>query len=664
MMENYRCNLCGGELALSADKNLGICKNCGSVVQMPKALDPQPAAAKDAAIPAMLKRGQLALEDGEWFKADSFFEEVLNHDPENAEAYLGKLLAGSRAQNLEQLFAAYEADFASPAYEPRFACEEAATHAATVAAGAEVPGYLYAADIIRLYDFDRSYPSAVTSRKLQREHQRAQLAAIRPLSRAMQFASGELKTTLEAKIKALYDVQDKRVAQAEADEASNIASVRQAYADHIAKVDQIVQSQQRDAMQRRDEYYQYCVDKMKQASSARDYDEAFRLFESLGAYQDSLRYRAECQAKATAIRAEQARIRKDVATRKAKKTLRWIVGITSAIVLCLVGIILYKHVYVPYRSYKAAEELLKNGKPVEAALAFKELGDYRDSAERCFEAWGQATVRETVSAGAHHTVAVKSDGTVVAVGDNYNHKCDVSDWTDIVAVSAGTAHTVGLKKDGTVVSCGGNYYGECNVGNWDHIVAISAGEYFTVGLRDDCTVVATGANDAGQCTVDSWEDIVAVCAGSDHALGLKKDGTVVISGSQNLYALDDVLEWKGIVAVSAGVANIIGLKKDGTVVACGSNYHHPCDVEGWTDIVAVSAGSLHTVGLKADGTVVAVGANGNGQCNVEDWTDIVAVSGGDNFTIGLKKNGTVIAIGDNFDSQCNVSEWKNIKLPN
>lgn len=44
-------------------------------------------------ISALLKRGFMALEDGEWSKADNFFEQCLNQDAELAEAYLGKLMA-------------------------------------------------------------------------------------------------------------------------------------------------------------------------------------------------------------------------------------------------------------------------------------------------------------------------------------------------------------------------------------------------------------------------------------------------------------------------------------------------------------------------------------------------------------------------------------------
>ena len=69
----------------------------------------------------------------------------------------------------------------------------------------------------------------------------------------------------------------------------------------------------------------------------------------------------------------------------------------------------------------------------------------------------------TVSAGGSHTVGLRADGTVVAVGWNQYGQCDVSGWTDIVAISAGLSHTVGLRADGTVVAVGWNEYGQCDV---------------------------------------------------------------------------------------------------------------------------------------------------------------------------------------------------------
>lgn len=44
-------------------------------------------------INALIQRGFMALEDKEWEKADGFFEDVLNADAQNVNAYLGKLMA-------------------------------------------------------------------------------------------------------------------------------------------------------------------------------------------------------------------------------------------------------------------------------------------------------------------------------------------------------------------------------------------------------------------------------------------------------------------------------------------------------------------------------------------------------------------------------------------
>ena len=42
-----------------------------------------------------------------------------------------------------------------------------------------------------------------------------------------------------------------------------------------------------------------------------------------------------------------------------------------------------------------------------------------------------ATLRDTISAGIWHTVGLKSDGTVIVVGDNSADQCDVSNWSNI-----------------------------------------------------------------------------------------------------------------------------------------------------------------------------------------------------------------------------------------
>ena len=51
----------------------------------------------------LIKRAVMLLEDAEWEKADEILEEVLNHDPENARAYVGKLMIDVKVNKEENL---------------------------------------------------------------------------------------------------------------------------------------------------------------------------------------------------------------------------------------------------------------------------------------------------------------------------------------------------------------------------------------------------------------------------------------------------------------------------------------------------------------------------------------------------------------------------------
>ena len=55
----------------------------------------------------LLEKGFLCLEEKNWNKADGFFETVLNNDPKNAKAYLGKLLADLEISKMEKLSSFY-----------------------------------------------------------------------------------------------------------------------------------------------------------------------------------------------------------------------------------------------------------------------------------------------------------------------------------------------------------------------------------------------------------------------------------------------------------------------------------------------------------------------------------------------------------------------------
>ncbi|MGA1823914.1 MAG: hypothetical protein ACMUIP_04550 [bacterium] len=46
-------------------------------------------------------------------------------------------------------------------------------------------------------------------------------------------------------------------------------------------------------------------------------------------------------------------------------------------------------------------------------------------------------------------------------------QCDVNSWTDIQQIATGGHHTLGLKSDGTVMAVGSNRYGQCDVSSWN-----------------------------------------------------------------------------------------------------------------------------------------------------------------------------------------------------
>jgi len=112
-----------------------------------------------------------------------------------------------------------------------------------------------------------------------------------------------------------------------------------------------------------------------------------------------------------------------------------------------------------------------------------------------------------------------------------------------VCVSISDSHTISLKTDGTVVAVGSNSKGQCNVSGWRYIVAVAAGDYHTIGLKADGTVVAVGSNRYGQCDVSGWQNIIAIVAGDHRTVGLKADGTVVAVGKNKDYCKGYLFEW-------------------------------------------------------------------------------------------------------------------------
>ena len=650
-------------------------------------------------VQALLDRGQMALEDGEWEKADEFFEQVLNQDAKCGAAYLGKFLARVECRSAKTYADAYieNVKAEAPNEKNADACEPDEAFITSCVEKYTVPGILSGNQIRQMLEFDLEYCEASSLYALRAEEAQEQFAADKDLMRATKYASSEAKTITEDIPQTLDTLRRDAQKREDAERARITADYHKFLTETEAKLEnehpqrlEEAQAQQKAAAKTRKittialgaataviavvllitkvivPAAKYS--KAEKLLAAGDYDNAITAFAALGDYKDAAERIPQTEdAKIEAQKAQKA---------YAEAEKRLTAGDYDSAIAAFEKLGDYEDASERATQAKAtkasqnaqnyadAESLQTQGKSAEAAIVFGKLAGYKDAHERGLALWNDIAKRDSIDAGRAHTIGLKTDGTVVAVGYNNHGQCNVSDWTDIVAISAGNTHTVGLKANGTVVAVGNNANGRCNVSNWTDIVAISAGDSHTVGLKADGTVVAVGENEDSQCDVSGWTDIVAISAGNNYTVGLKADGTVVAVGN-NEYCQCDVSGWTDIAAISAGALHTVGLKSDGTVVAVGYNDDGQCDdVSSWTNIVAISVGALHTVGLKADGTVVTVGDNYYGQFDASEWTDIVAISTEWPHTVGLKADGTVVAVGYNKYGQCNVSGWKDIKLPN
>ena len=613
---------------------------------------------------ALLKRGYMALDDRSWSDAKSYFDRVLDMDAECGAAYLGLFLSDKQCSTADEYAAERTKALPPPQTEVLEACPEQSERIKRVIQENVIPDYLDDGEIRPLFSFDRSYESRVRWLRSLREKEQELLAGDRALSRAKKFVSVEASEQIkrmEDKVKSFFDAA---IADAEAEDKANITRISEEYNTWLDKAESEAKRLHDEATERRENDYIEACKKADAASTEEECREAEKILEQISksGYKDVAAKAEYCKEKRSELVEKRKEEERELAEKKAKaRKRRFIIG-TSVAAAIIAVFLLSTKLIIPSIHYNKAESLLTEGDKVHAAVTFGAASGYSDASGRCLSLWDDIAQRDSIATGFSQTVGLKSDGTVVATGSNSCGKCDVSDWTDIVAVAAGDYHTVGLRSDGTVVAVGDDNAWQCSVFYWKDIVAISAGNYHTVGLKSDGTVVAIGEIDYGRCDVSGWRGIIAISAGGSHTIGLKSDGTVVAAGS-NYDGQCDVSGWTDIVAVSAGEDHTVGLKSDGTVVATGSNFYGQCDVNGWGGIVAAAAGNKHTVGLKSDGTVVAVGDNYYGQCDVSNWKDIVAVSAGEDYTVGLKSDGTVVAVGWNKDGQCDVGKWTDIKIP-
>lgn len=175
-------------MKVSSDNSVATCTDCGFTM---------PLNASNGSIDALLKRGCMALEDGEWTEADGFFEDVLNQNAECAEAYLGKALVQEKQTSLEAL--AHARITISNKLQPVYREINAdLAHIDRIVEENVVPGYLDD-DVLRekYNSIDRHYPAFSPAFEEQLHSEQLFWDQHRQLSRARRFAQGDIAQALE-----------------------------------------------------------------------------------------------------------------------------------------------------------------------------------------------------------------------------------------------------------------------------------------------------------------------------------------------------------------------------------------------------------------------------------------------------------------------------------
>ena len=275
----------------------------------------------------------------------------------------------------------------------------------------------------------------------------------------------------------------------------------------------------------------------------------------------------------------------------------------------------------------------------------------------------------SVASGSFHNLAVRGDGTVWAWGRNSfgalgngttNQTANplpvqVSNMSGAVAVAAGGYFSMALKSDGTVWAWGNNQYGQ---------------------LGDGTTILRSTPVRVGTLT-----GVVAIAAGCDHGLALKSDGTVwawgfngdgeLGNGTLTNSSTPVQTSISGVTTIATGCFHSLAIKSDGTVWTWGDNHNgqlgngstrdssSPVQVTSLSGITAIGGGDSHSLAVTSGGAVWAWGYNGAGQLGngstrqsttpvqVSNLTNARRVAGGGNFSLATTASGAVWAWGQN-----------------
>lgn len=315
-----------------------------------------------------------------------------------------------------------------------------------------------------------------------------------------------------------------------------------------------------------------------------------------------------------------------------------------------------------------------------------------------FGSWASDVV--AVAAGTSHSLYLKNDRTLWAVGDNSDGQ--IGDGTrisrfspvqissDVSAIAASGRNSFFIKTDGTLWGSGNIVFQLSPVLVASGVRNVAVGHAHLLFVKTDGSLWTMGSNEAGQLgdgtTVGRGapthiaNDVQWVAANARHSLFVKADGTLWGMGRNSLGALGDgtttnrstpVQISSAVTSAVAGEWHSLFVKTDGTLWATGFNSSGKLGIGSSSNrlvptqvtvgVAKVAAGDSHSLFVKTDGTLWAMGGNSAGQLGrgslagtvnpVQVGSGVDAVVAGGLSSFVIKADGTLWATGSNYYGQ-------------